>query len=99
MNKVPYLVFQLANLQVYTMQQPTILAMVPSWAPDSATDNYYWRDPASPQGYGPFTNITACIEHYKWVIETTKTSAQIEPKKAEVIRFDFQNKKRVITDI
>lgn len=54
----------------------------------------YWRDAASPQGYGPFVSISAALEHHKWVINTCKGALpSTEPGK--VIRVDFQNKRRV----
>ncbi len=99
MVKRAYLVFDLGSLQVYTLQdEPSF--MVPAWTPGSYTDNYYWRDAASPQGYGPFNHVTGAIEHYKWYVKTCRgEQKKLEAPKAAAIRVDFQTKKRVDTDV
>lgn len=104
--KQAYLVFEIGSLQVYTMQEPSFVGYPPAWAPGSPTDNYYWRDKASPQGYGPFLHITAAMEHYKWLIQTCKGNGPLLlDGKLEVtavrpvIRLDFKSKKRVISDV
>lgn len=100
--KVAYLIFELGSLQVFTMQEPSYIGANPEWTPEMHTDNWHWRDAGSPQGYGPFTSLTACMDHYKWVIMTCKDSQkQITGavKSASIIRYDFQNKRRVISDV
>jgi len=101
--KVPYLVFDLGSLRVYTMQPPSIPGEGSAWTPHMITDNYWWTDPASPQGYGPFVHITACIEHYTWYIATAQGKRAdlklLDKPVAQVIRVDFRNKSKVITNI
>lgn len=55
----------------------------------------YWKDAASPQGYGPFVSITAAFNHYKWIIQTCNRSSIAQDNKPSVIRVDFKSKKRV----
>ena len=98
MDTQPYLIFELGNLQVYTMQPPSFLGLSPAWQPGDFTDNFYWRDPAAPQGYGPFKHVTGCIEHYKWVLETCRSNKiLLTGKLAPIVRIDFKTKK-VIKD-
>lgn len=102
MMKLLYLVFELGTFQVYTIQDATYLGHVPGWTPEMATDNYWWRDPASPQGYGPFKHVTACVEHYKWVINTCRGKSDQKLLTAptnSVLRVDFKSKKLVISDV
>lgn len=82
----------LGTLEVYTLQDA-------SWQHGDGIDNYYWRDAASPQGYGPFNTLYHAIEHYKWLLLTCKSTPNLlnpaEQKTAPVIRVDFQRKSRV----
>lgn len=88
-----HLLFQLGNLQVYTILD--VILSVPVWTPDQPVKGWYWRDPAAPQGYGPFNTVSGCIDHYKWFIDTCKTNALLEGRKAPIVRVDFKSKKRV----
>ena len=98
--KQPYLVFSLGSLEVFTLQDPPSVLGHPGWTPDMHTTNFYWRDAGSPQGYGPFIHITACMEHYRWVLTACKGDKAAAPPLAPVLRVDFRTKKRVTpTDV
>lgn len=91
----PVLAFELGSLQVYsyaTVDEATMGLKNPN-------AGYYWRDAGSPQGYGPFTSVYATVEHYKHVISMCKGDSSsytaIGPKPAQVIRMDFQARRRV----
>lgn len=96
--KYAHLLFQLGNLQVYTLTGPEVTEFTPT----APVDNYYWRDPGSPQGYGPFTHVSTCIEHYKAHVTAARLSSERHKlsggKTAAIIRLDFKSKKRVISD-
>lgn len=92
MEKQAILLFDLGSLQVFTMQDPIYFNLSTTFI-----DNYYWRDPASPQGYGPFRTLPATVEHYKWVLKAC--DGKKEEKIAPIIRVDFKTKKLVKTEI
>lgn len=84
-------ILHLGSLEVYTRQPPS------QWVLGIPNDMIYWRDNASPQGYGPFMNLSHAMEHYSYVVTNFKKIKDDEGRPlAPVIRVDFQNKKRVI---
>jgi hypothetical protein len=90
--KVPTVIFTmqpLGSLEVFTMQTTEeIYAGAPF-------RGYFWRDAGSPQGYGPFATVFACIEHYKMVIKACNQGKDIPKLDADIIRVDFRSRKRV----
>ena len=84
-------VFYLGSLEVFMLQtQREIQAKVYT--------GVYWRDAASPQGYGPFLNLHACMEHYAWISTGREPKSKVLPAMpSKLIRVDFQSKKVVKT--
>lgn len=88
--RTPALVLELGSFKVYVLQ--TADEAMHGVAPDG----FYWCDPASPQGYGPFGSIYEAVEHYKHVLEQCKGDRHsMVLKAAPVIRVDFQNRRKV----
>lgn len=61
---------------------------------------YYWKDAGSPQGFGPFIDTYAAMDHYRGLVQKFKNNRDLvnNPPLADVIRVDFQAKKRVSFD-
>jgi hypothetical protein len=56
--------------------------------------NYFWSDPASPQGHGPFRTLLQATEHYNFI---TKPPPPLDlTPVADIIRVDFKAKRKVI---
>ena len=59
-------------------------------------DNYWWRDACSTQGFGPFTSLWDCMEHYKSITKGFSPGVvKPAPNMGELVRLDFVNKTRV----
>lgn len=83
------IVFELNGLEVYALQ--TMMEFQTGVKPTG----FYWRDPASPQGYGPFEYISTAVEHYKHTIRQPKLVVNPNKKPGDLIRVDFLGKRRV----
>lgn len=86
----PMLVFEIGSLCVFSAE------MRDEHTQTSAIQ-FFWRDAGSPQGYGPFASVLACMQHYAWLIKQAKGagSIEIEANGGELIRVDFQRKCKV----
>lgn len=84
------IVLEIGSLQVYSGE------MRNEHTQTSATQ-FFWRDAGSPQGYGPFPSVLACMQHYAWLLKQAKGagSIEIEASGGELIRVDFQKRCRV----
>jgi hypothetical protein len=57
--------------------------------------NFYWRDAASPQGFGPFVSLKECMSHYSATVQSFRTPTPLVQPKDNVIYVDFVSKKRL----
>lgn len=91
----PYSIFEIGTLQVYQF-----LYSHEAGSTQLPNRDIYWRDPASPQGHGPFSSIRAAVEHYKWTITNSRGHpvTHLEQAVAPVVRVDFVRKKRIQPD-
>jgi len=84
---IPKLIFKLGSLEVYSIQAPPTF-----FRPEGGIDQYYWKDNASPQGYGPFESIYNAVKHYEQMITAIKSSKK--DKQGHIIRVDFIRKRK-----
>lgn len=88
-------VFSLGSLQVYTVQTSEDAAL------GIQATNFYWRDPSSPQGYGPFAHLSTAMRHHVSILNAMAGKISIEDKTGNVkiintvIPVDFRAKKRL----
>lgn len=78
------------KLTFYTMDR--VYDIFEQRPPPNGQGNVFWKDPASPQGHGPFVNILQASEHYNFMTQPQKPDGR---PNAEVIRVDFFSKKRI----
>jgi hypothetical protein len=90
--KLHMVLFELGTLQVFATIMPK------DYAENKAYTEFYWRDQASPQGFGPFKSVWDAVEHYKRMQIAFK-GGEILPDGTvpakPAIRVDFAGKKRV----
>jgi hypothetical protein len=58
--------------------------------------SYFWRDPGSPQGQGPFESVFMATQHYDYLMRVVKNS---KGQESQLIRADFKAKKRLDPEI
>lgn len=81
-------VFRLGQLEVYES------SIVLTTHPEDPLPCYYWADPKSPQGCGPFVSIQKCIEHYEKYAQHTDLA--VLPPPSNVLNVDFKAKKTIL---
>jgi len=54
--------------------------------------SYFWRDPGSPQGQGPFDSPLTATRHYEYLMKVVKSS---KGQESQLIRADFKAKKKL----
>lgn len=57
----------------------------------------FWKDAASPQGYGPFASAYEAMKHYEFILKTftDAKSASDDGTAGQLIRIDFAQKRRL----
>ena len=88
-------IFYLDSLEVYMIQTKQEIDY-------NISKGVYWKDAASPQGYGPFVTVYACMEHYAWYAKGRKAqlrlaSSNLNLPPTSIIRIDFQSKRVIET--
>lgn len=79
-----HLLFELGALQV--------IAFVPfsDMSAQPKVDEVFWRNKHTGYTYGPFSTVTAAMNHYTWLTSLQK----VHPKEGTVIWVDFKRKKQ-----
>lgn len=91
MGKLPYLIFELGKLQVFTYRTPeeyTLGDLLPYTI-------VFWQDTVSKNTYGPFDSINAAMTHYTQAITSQKARIIGVEENADIITVDFKSRKRV----
>jgi hypothetical protein len=89
--KLPALIFELGNLQVFHYQTQEEYMM------NMGYKEVYWQDKVSKHTYGPFSSVYDCMTHYTTTVASQKKGLEvIGIPNADVIYMDFRNKKRII---
>lgn len=89
--KLPALIFELGNLQVFHYQTQEEYMMNVGYR------EVYWQNKVSKHTYGPFPSVYDCMTHYTTIVARQKKGLEIlGVPTGDVIYMDFRNKKRII---
>jgi hypothetical protein len=89
--KLPSLIFELGNLQVFHYQTQEEFMF------NTGYKEVYWQDKASKNTYGPFKSVYDCMTHYTTTGASHKKGFEVlGVPVGTVIYIDFKNKKRIV---